>query len=440
MSRRSAIVLIGGVIGCSAILLCMFLVSAIGLTTLVNFSNQPVDRIVYVDNNTNIQIVDALGEQHIALTSDASTATRIYDYPTWAFDSQTIAFVGVDTSGEEPESTLYTASPSGAKPISIFKSTIQAPFYLYWAPDSKSIGFLAQTNDELGLMLARADGKESARTIQNGSPFYWGWSPDSQSMVMHIGGSRRDSMDAQLAIVHIANSGKPQPLGKNPGEFLAPQYSPDGSSILFSVMNEMNDTLFLADAQADNPRKLIDYEGRIAFAWSPDGKKIASLITSGDTGLPHYGKISVSDGDGKNYHQVIAEDALAFFWSPNSQRIAYLAVSMGTNGQGCDGCGKKLAAPLGQTSGIRLQWRVVNVADGNASTLITFAPTRAFVELLPYFDQYARSITFWSPDSTKFVYTQNEGRGNGSVWVADATGKSPPRRVGEGTLAVWSWK
>jgi hypothetical protein len=30
--------------------------------------------------------------------------------------------------------------------------------------------------------------------------------------------------------------------------------------------------------------------------------------------------------------------------------------------------------------------------------------------------------------------------GDGSVWVLDTTGQTEPLQVGEGTLAVWSWR
>lgn len=46
----------------------------------------------------------------------------------------------------------------------------------------------------------------------------------------------------------------------------------------------------------------------------------------------------------------------------------------------------------------------------------------------------------WSPDGKRFVYTEDGGNGTGSVWVADVTGKAQPKRVGDGTLAAWSWR
>jgi TolB protein len=95
---------------------------------------------------------------------------------------------------------------------------------------------------------------------------------------------------------------------------------------------------------------------------------------------------------------------------------------------------------LFQSQQVQLRWQVASVEDGKARTVATFSPTDDFVTLLPYFDQYSRSLTFWSPDSRHFVYTQDENSSGGSVWVADVSGTTPPLKIGEGTIAVWSWK
>ena len=73
--------------------------------------------------------------------------------------------------------------------------------------------------------------------------------------------------------------------------------------------------------------------------------------------------------------------------------------------------------------------------------LTSFSPPRHFLQTVPYFDQYNRSLTFWSPDSRYFVITKQKSNGNnGTVWVYDVLGEEEPMQVGEGTLAVWSWR
>jgi hypothetical protein len=72
--------------------------------------------------------------------------------------------------------------------------------------------------------------------------------------------------------------------------------------------------------------------------------------------------------------------------------------------------------------------------------LISFDPTNQFLQTVPYFDQYYLSLTFWSPDSRYLIVTKRDDEaGNGSIWVVDTTGEEEHRKIGEGTLAVWSW-
>jgi len=444
MSRRTSLLVVGSAVGCSFLLVCIFVAAMAGYTYLSPAIAATVNRIAYVDNDGNIQIVDARGEHRVALTTDASaTGPRAYLFPTWAPDSRRVAFVGVGGESNAREVALYSEPAVGGKPATVFKSTTQAPFYLYWSPDSQWIGFLAGANDELALMLGRGDAAVDARELETGLPLYWAWSSDSRTMLVHVGGSARDAQDARLALRQRDSAGPAQALKPAPADFQAPHYSPDGSTLLFAATSSTaDDALYLADAQGGNVRSIAAYRGSIAFAWSPDGKKIASLVTPEDAGLPFYGPVWVSDADGSNRKQV-TEQALAFYWSPDSRQIAFLTPALQSQGQGCIDCGNSRAPAVPQLQGqneLRVNWRLVSLADGHTRTLATFARTRDFFSLLPNFDQYARSLTFWSPDSQHFVYTQSEGSDTGSVWVADVAANAEPRRVGDGTFAAWSWR
>ncbi|MBI5030438.1 MAG: PD40 domain-containing protein [Chloroflexi bacterium] len=448
MTRRAKVGIVAAVVGLSLLLLCLCVATWVAYVNfapvIASAANPKVDRIAYVDNDSNIQLVDATGTQRVALTTDASeTAGRYYIFPTWAPDSQRIAFIGALGTDQSREGELFTLPVKGGDRAIVYKSSEMVPFYSYWSPDSQRIAFLAQNDTEMVLLLGHPEGKQDVRKVESGAPFYWDWAPNSQSLLMHIGGSRHDSNEAHLAIQGVSAGNAPKALDHGPSDFEAPHYSPNGAQILYAgTHNSDGDALFVADAQGTNARLITDYVGRIAFAWSPDGKKIAWIVTDVDSGLPHLGQVMVSDADGSNAKPLAGERTLAFYWSPDSQQIAYLTVVIG-NSRGCaDDCGRLpgLGAPLLQAQTVHLRWRVVNLADNQVRTLATFDPTQTFLLMLPYFDQYSRSTTFWSPDSHKFVYTQEEADGSGTVWVADVTGKEEARKVGDGTLGVWSWK
>ncbi len=459
MTKRTFLIA-GGALGCLALLVCIGIAALAGVTYYSANLAVPatVDRIAYVDNDFNIQVVDAQGGHRQSLTTDAANSNTVaYMFPTWSRDSRRIAFVQFTGDQNAHSGALLLEPATGGTPTTVYTSTQQLPFYLYWSPNSQRIGFLAQDDTSTSLVLGSTDGKATNDKVDTGSSVFWDWAPDSRSILMHTGGSKRDSQDAQLALVQEGQ--KPQQISSQPGDFQAPQFAPNGSKMLYaSTSNSDQDALYLADARGGNPRAILNYTGTLAFAWSPDGKKIASLSTPADSDVPVNGAIFISDADGKNRQPLIKENALGFYWSPDSKQLAYLTIETGGPSGSCAPlcpaspsqvlaqrmhgarAGLALAAPQRQSANLRLQWHIVSVADGKSHMVVSFTPTDHFVALVPFFDQYARSLTFWSPDSQHLVYTQVESDGSGSVWVADVAGGTQPRRIGDGTLAVWSWK
>ena len=60
--------------------------------------------------------------------------------------------------------------------------------------------------------------------------------------------------------------------------------------------------------------------------------------------------------------------------------------------------------------------------------------------VVPVFDQYQRSHTIWSPDSTHIVVNGVTADNRPGIFVVSADGETPPRLVALGTLPFWSWQ
>ena len=84
------------------------------------------------------------------------------------------------------------------------------------------------------------------------------------------------------------------------------------------------------------------------------------------------------------------------------------------------------------------QVAALDPATGETRQLTGFIPSPDFLTHLQFFDQFAPSHLLWSADSTKLVFAgvldSSETPG---VWVVDAVGGSPPRRIADGRLAFW---
>jgi TolB protein len=441
-----------GILSCGTLL---FLTCSVGVLGVMYWRGQKVtraqarvDRIAYSGNDGNIYLIDRDGQNKLAITSDAEVAPtgarRLYRVPTWPPDSQHLAFVGLslEASGDV-RAVLHDAPASGGTSSEIYSTTGGAPFYLYWSPDSQRVAFLAQSDTGQDLDLKVAARGEPVETLDTGSPFYFSWSPDSRSLLFHVGGTRQTSPDARLALLHLNTDSRPRVLDGDPASFLAPAWAPDGRSALLAARDATNnDSLVLVDQQGGAARTLLQYQGAIAFVWSPRGDGIGYLITTHPavSGLDQIslGPITVMDRDGGNQRQVTEELALAFFWSPDGEQIAYLTPVLGGDGQ--QGALRAVGRLAQQSEGPRMRWQVFDFKTGERHSIATFVPTSEFLSLIPFFDQYAQSMTLWSPDSRSLVYAAIAPDAGSGIYVADVTGAEPPRRIADGDLATWSWR
>jgi hypothetical protein len=84
---------------------------------------------------------------------------------------------------------------------------------------------------------------------------------------------------------------------------------------------------------------------------------------------------------------------------------------------------------------------IYHVETEELEPLVSFDPTVDFLQLIPFFDQYHLSLTFWSPDSRYLVISkENADETSGTIWIVDTSGEEEPREVAEGTLGIWSWQ
>lgn len=396
--------------------------------------------IAYLGVDGNVYVADQSGSSPTQVTTDADfegQSYRLYDVPTWSPDSQSLAFSGFTAQAETQvldSAGLYVAQKDGTGLTQLYTSDTSVIYY-DWAPNSQHVTFLSNTGGA-GLALRRvaASGGE-AELLDAGQPFYWNWSPDSQSMLVHVG-----DVGGRLSVLHFGDGVTEDGLKIEPTNFRSPAYSPDGKQMLVAGQNESgHPALLLADINGQNARVITEYEGLIAFAWSPNGKRIAYTIgdLSQDGGLA--GHLTVVDPTGKGKPVELDDTQVyAFFWSPDSKSLAYFALH-------------ELPAPTpvpdssaSEDTGPQSVWglSVMDAQKGAThEVLVPLYPPDKFLQYLPYFDQYHRSVTLWSPDSQNLVVTSYYANdAPPGIFVVTASGNLEPRRIADGWGAFWSWK
>jgi TolB protein len=148
-------------------------------------------------------------------------------------------------------------------------------------------------------------------------------------------------------------------------------------------------------------------------------------------GAASFGPLSVMDLATGESTRVSTHPALGFFWSPDSRSLIYLLpADIGPQAP-------RASLSVADDDELWLRWHLWN--GTSSRELARFAPSATFlIDYLRFFDQYARSMTPWSPDSRAFVYAGGGEDGRTGIWVHPIIDEMAPTRISDGTYAAWS--
>jgi TolB protein len=360
----------------------------------------------------NLVLVDAEGGQR-ALTTDADRATRVYDFPVVAPDGRSVAYVETLVEDDGFQFSLIMHELRGER-HTLFTSDEVSPFYLYWSPDSRYLAFLGGVTGGMVLNNVNTRGTPDVKLVTPGQPSYFSWRPDSQQLLLHTRGA------APRGTIGLWNLGdaEPQILPAPPALFNAPMWLDGGDASLVALQDGATVTLTRLDKEGKVERSLATGGNGMFFEAAPNGSAVAFVQLRG----PNLGPLQLVDMDGTNARTVSTDAAFAFVWSPDSKRIAYLTIPSEAETR---------PAAMRKQADIRLTWNVVDVATGTSRALHTFEPSREFLNLLPYFDQYTKSMHIWDEKSQRLVFADTEG-----VWTVDAE-SGETSKVADGVLGMW---
>jgi TolB protein len=326
--------------------------------------------------------------------------------PVWSPDGSSVAWVEIGTEAPPAASTLVITRPDGSGRREM--NVEAGAFFLQWDPTSSRLAFLGSYVDRIGMGVADpgTEGGPSVDVLGVGQPFYLSWGPDGDALLIHVGADTLGTLELDGTLL---------PVGDRPGIFHAPVWLPDGR---FVYAVQRGGRQHLVVRRGERSRELVRFRGAIEFVVSPANDRLAYRVDAGSG----FGHVRVVRLDGRDEttggRQVSDLPATAFHWSPDGRRLL-------------------LMTPVEDEDPTAHRWRVW---DGNRTTAIgpTFLPSPTYVrEYLPFFGQYAQTMTLWSPEGGSFAFPGLIGDRAG-IWVQDLDAEEPTFVVEDGSVVAWS--
>lgn len=368
-------------------------------TTSSTATDTQVDagRLAVVEADGTVAVVEPDGSGRVVVADPADGVT--FTQPIWSPDSRRVSYGEI--SGEGFVIHIDTMDDDALVSIPVSNS----PFFMYWSPDGESIGVLH--NGSQGLDFELVDVSEgSISVVDTGSPFYFSWSPDSDRVVIHEGAGRFEAVDL---------AGERSSLGETDAGYLVPQWLPQG------ILHVVDGRLVIAGD--GGTEVLADVGEQTMFVANSQGSQVAvqtlgppeQTVSLAQTDSLRPNVVVVIDTATREARVVDTDPVVGLWWSP-------------------DGASLLLLTPI--TDGSALMAKVWSEDEG----LVEYSRYRPSPiqarDLLPFFPQYAQSMTFWAPDSSGFAIAGEVG-GEIGIWVHQL-GVVEPVKVSDGLWVAWS--
>ena len=264
---------------------------------------------------------------------------------------------------------------------------------------------------------------------------------------LRVSGQKTSVGEAELRVV---------PLTTYPGEEASPDFSPDGSQVVFEWRGEKSDNwdIYVKVVDSGPPLRLTSSpDWDVAPAWSPDGRRIAFCRRSRDRaaiylvsplGGPEGLLTELSHGPTVPPQPLPGHPSAKLSWSPDGQLLAVpdrnspadpwniwlLAVDTRTKRRlssppsGWIGDRYPVFSPGGQTLAF-VRWKTSVTADLHVGPVAGGEATR-----LTFDGREIHGLT-WTPDGREILFASTRG-GLPALWKIPASGGTPERVRGIG--------
>jgi TolB protein len=241
--------------------------------------------------------------------------------------------------------------------------------------------------------------------VREGAPMYWDFVDDSRLLV-HSGTVGPDGFLGEVRVDGAPFEG----TQRSGGVFRSPSVSFDDRFVAYLAPGDGAIGEVVRESRDGSGTTRTRVFGPAAMSFSPVSDQLAFLAPDQPTSSPlplPVGPLRLLDPDAAGPRTLLGGSVVAYFWSPTGKQIAVLRLEDRDDPvveAGLDGGVILARAPLRASetaAGLALRLSFVTVADGTLRSERVVRVSDLFVnQVLPFFDQYALSHRFWSPDGT----------------------------------------
>ncbi|MDH4077946.1 MAG: hypothetical protein OEW29_18625, partial [Acidimicrobiia bacterium] len=364
----------------------------------------------------------------------------VLSQPTWSHDGTHLAWSRTtDSAVEVVDRDLATGQDA-------VTDLLPTPgFYFQWSADDQTLAYLRADPNQAGVELGLIDPGAPPVRVGAAAPVFLSWAPTAPVLAAHVAASQVLVLPSRFAAPGATTLVDSSVLAPT-GAFSAPAWVDDATVLAVSP-----EGLVSIDAAAGAVTVVAESgSSALRFVLSPDRKRVA-MAEAGSSGAvsptaldgrragpvpiplaqtaPGQGAGGSGGGAGLRIvelatgavTEVTPSSPLAFEWAPDSVQLAWLEE------------GVSAALP-------RNRW---NFWDGRVSTpSVSYQVSETMRNAyLPFFEQYAQSMTGWSPDGAAFAFAGHPDGGpdGDGVWVQlIGIPGAPPVRVADGDVVAWS--